>query len=281
MTDTGRPSPTARVAAAHRAVHQLLDGGRLFRDPLAAAILGEDPDELVRAAQAVPSSALMRRFIAARARIAEDALGAAVVRGTRQLVVLGAGLDTFAYRNPYAAAGLAVIEVDHPATQAWKRARLAAAGIAEPPGLTFAPVDLERQRLADGLAAAGLDAARPAFFTWLGVVPYLSEAAVFDTLRYIGGLAAGTQVVFDYADPPATLAPAHRSLHEARAGRVAALGEPWVTFFSPVDLAARLTALGLSEIEDLGPGDIAERYLGMPAIVAPATGGHVIRATRP
>jgi methyltransferase (TIGR00027 family) len=168
----GQPSLTARGAAGHRAAHQLLEDGRIFRDPLAVRILGGDPDEIAREAEAAPSRRPMRLFIAVRTRFAEDALAAAAERGARQLVVLGAGLDTFAHRNPHEGAGLRVFEVDHPATQAWKRARLAEAGLAAPPSLTFAPVDFERQTLADGLAAAGFDPAAPSFFTWLGVVPY-------------------------------------------------------------------------------------------------------------
>jgi len=275
--DDGRPSRTARAAAVHRAVHQLLERGNVFADPLAVRVLGEDPDALVREAAGNPWSGLMRLFIAARTRSAEDALAAAVASGTRQLVVLGAGLDTFAYRNPHAPDGLAVFEVDHPATQAWKRARLAAAGLDHPPSLTFAPVDFERETLADGLAAAGFDPAAPAFFTWLGVVPYLTRDAVFGTLRYIAGRTGGSQVVFDYAEPPAALPARQRLAHEARARRVAAVGEPWLSYFVPGELATDLRGLGFTEIEDLGPADLGARLLGLPP--GPARpGGHVTRA---
>ena len=207
--------------------------------------------------------------------------GSAHTPGVRQLVVLGAGLDTFAYRNPHAEAGLAVFEVDHPATQAWKRQLLAGAGLAPPPSLTFAPVDFEQETLAGGLAAAGFDPARPAFFTWLGVVPYLTREAIFATLGFIAGLPGGAEVVFDYAEPPSALTPAQAAAHAVRAERVAALGEPWLSYFTPGELHAELRGLGLGEIENLGPRGIAARYFGVAPDRVPPAGGHVIRARGP
>src|SRR5580700_12019169 len=199
--EPGQPSRTAFAAAAHRAAHQLLEGGRIFADPLATAVLGAPEANLVGEGAQQPATRGMRLFIAARSRFAEESLAAAVARGVRQYVVLGAGLDTFAHRNPFAEQGLRVFEVDHPATQGWKRQRLAGAGLAPPASLTFAPVDFERQTLADGLAAAGFDAAKPAVFAWLGVVVYLTRAAVIETLRFVASLPAGTEVVFDYGVP--------------------------------------------------------------------------------
>jgi methyltransferase (TIGR00027 family) len=195
--ETGQPSRTALGAAAHRAAHQSLDEGRIFADPLALAVLGAAPAEIFGDDLDRPANRAMRAFIAARSRFAEESLAAAAARGVRQYVVLGAGLDTFAHRNPFVDAGLRVFEVDHPATQAWKRRRLAEAGLASPGSLSFAPVDFERQTLAAGLAAAGFDAGRPAFFSWLGVVVYLTRPAVVDTLAFIAALPAGAAVVFD------------------------------------------------------------------------------------
>lgn len=149
-------------------------------------------------------------LIATRARFAEDVIADAVRRGVRQVVVLGAGLDTFAYRHPYEGDGLRVFEVDHPSTQEWKRERLAAAGIPEPASLTFVPVDFESTKLPDGLAAAGFDASSPAAFSWLGVVQYLTDAAVYATLDLIAALPAGSDVVFDYSEPPEEMAPEAR-----------------------------------------------------------------------
>ncbi len=269
-----QPSRTARRAAAHRAAHQLIEHGRIFHDPLAVRILGESPRAIEASADAGQRG--MRLFIAARARFAESAVAAAFERGVRQLVVLGAGLDTFAYRNPHA--GLRVFEVDHPATQAWKRQRLAEAAIAAPDSLAFAPVDFERVSLAEGLSAAGFDAAAPAVFTWLGVVPYLTEQAVFATLGFIASLAKDSEVVFTYSDPPASMTAEAAEAHGRRAARLAALGEPWLTFFTPETLHLRLRALGFGEIEDLGPTAVSILYFGAPAGAPDRKGGHLIRA---
>src|SRR5271157_5753507 len=178
------PSRTALGAAAHRAVHQVLERGRIFADPLAVRILGADAETAVRDAENNPSRRMLRLFIAVRTRFAEDALTEAVAHGVRQLVVLGAGLDTYAYRGALRDR-LRVFEVDHPATQAWKRQRLAAAAIPLPATLRFAPVDFERETLADGLAAPGFDPAQQTFFTWLGVVPYLTGEAVWSPLGFV------------------------------------------------------------------------------------------------
>ncbi len=174
----GGPSRTAWGAAGHRAAHQVLEDGRIFRDPLALRILGEDADGVVDNARATPRRTPMRIFIAVRHQVAEDALARHVADGTRQVVVLGAGLDTFAYRNPFADNGVRVFEVDHPATQEWKRDTLARTGIPIPDAVTFAPVDFETDDLATRMAASGVDLAAPTFFLWLGVVPYLTREAV-------------------------------------------------------------------------------------------------------
>lgn len=272
----GEPSRTARAAATYRAAHQVLDGGRVFADPLALAILDETSDSVRQRDEAQPDRRAMRLFIAARSRIAEDALAAAVARGTRQLVVLGAGLDTFAYRNPHAGAGLRVFEVDYPATQAWKRDRLAAAGVSAPAALTFAPVDFERQTLADGLIQAGFDPARPAFFTWLGVVPYLTREAIFATLAFVAATPKA-EVVFDYGEPREAFAPDQRARYEARAARLAALGEPFLSYFAPQALAADLRAAGFSGLDDWGAAEIATRLFGA-AEPPRGPGGHVMHA---
>jgi methyltransferase (TIGR00027 family) len=276
--EPGQPSRTALAAAGHRAAHQLLEGGRVFADPLAMAILGAPAAELMRADLRAPATRGMRLFIAARSRFAEESLAAAVARGVRQYVVLGAGLDTFAHRNPFEDVGLRVFEVDHPATQAWKQRRLADAGLQSPASLTFAPVDFERETLADGLAAAGFDAAAPAFFAWLGVVVYLTRDAVSETLKFIAGLP-GAEVMFDYGEPPSAFPEGgQRSLQLARAQRAAAVGEPWITRFSPPELNAMLRGLGFDALEDLGPAQISRRFYGAERRDGP--GGHLMRAAR-
>lgn len=148
-------------------------------------ILREDEKDVLHFANGHPLASIGRLFTAARSRIAEDALSEAVERGVRQIVILGAGLDTYALRNPHSAREIRIHEVDHPATQAWKLERLAEAQIALPPWLLFVPVDFERDDLGEKLAAAGFEQNSPAFFTWLGVVPYLTQDAIGRTLDYI------------------------------------------------------------------------------------------------
>ncbi len=272
------PSRTALAAAFHRAAHQVLEHGRIFTDPLALRILGVDADTTVREAEQHPSRRRMRIFIAVRTRFAEDALAEAVERGVRQLVVLGAGLDTYAYRGA-CRERLRIFEVDHPATQAWKRQFLADAGIPLPSCLTFAPIDFERETLAEGLEAAGFNPAEQTFFTWLGVVPYLTEEAVWSTLTFIASLPNGAHVVFDYSDPPPSFPAEWRTGHEKRAAHVAELGEAWRTYFEPDKLRAKLTDLRFSEVEDLGPPQIAARYFPNRVLSLPDKGGHILRAT--
>lgn len=274
---TGRPSRTAWGVAAHRAAHQVLDQGRIFTDPLAVRILGQDAETVAREAEEHPSRRAMRIFVALRSRFAEDALAAAVERGMSQVVVLGAGLDTFAYRSTLRDR-LRIFEVDHPATQAWKRELIEAAGIAIPGSLTFAPIDFEHQTLDEGLAAAGFERSRQTFFTWLGVVPYLTEEAVWSTLSFIASLPNGAHVVFDYSDPPESLPEESRVIHLERAKRVAELGEPWRTHFEADSLRAKLLSLGFAEVEDLGPSQIAARYFPHSARKRPDKGGHILRA---
>jgi methyltransferase (TIGR00027 family) len=256
-----------------------LEQGRIFADPLAFRILGEEPGPLVREAEQDPVRRRMRLFIAVRSRFAEDAFSLAAATGVRQLVILGAGLDTFAYRRSLGSEHR-VFEVDHPATQAWKQQRLAGAMIPFPESLSFAPIDFERQTLADGLASAGFDRTGPAHFTWLGVVPYLTEDAIWSTVVWIASLPIGTQVVFDYGNPRELLSPQSRQLHDARAERVAELGEPWITFFETDVVRAKLQRIGFAEIEDLGPREISERYFPNRTTASPEHGGHVVRAAK-
>ena len=146
------PSRTALIIARQRAAHQVLDHGSILYDPFAMKILREDEKEVLQFANGHPLASIGRLFTTARSRIAEDALSRAVERGIRQIVILGAGLDTFALRNPHGARQIRIYEVDHPATQAWKRQRLTEAQIALPPSLTLVPVDFERDDLGEQLA---------------------------------------------------------------------------------------------------------------------------------
>jgi methyltransferase (TIGR00027 family) len=219
-------------------------------------------------------------FIAARSRFSEESLAACVARGVRQVVVLGAGLDTFSLRNPHAGLGVRVFEVDYPATQDWKRERLKQAGLAMPDSLTCASVDFERQSLADGLAAAGFQADRPVFFQWLGVVPYLTREAVSLTLDFIVGVPE-SEAVFDYAEPFENYPEGHRTYVMAIAEGAAARGEPWLSLFDPAELAGMLHTKGFGVVEDLGMAAIAERFYGaLKQGVVTGPGAHVVRARR-
>ena len=240
----GKFSKTARRVAIRRAAHQLLDHPRVLDDPLALRIIGAEAAEELRSnpKEHHAFSRAFRAFMAARSRYAEDELAGAVERGVRQYVVLGAGLDTFAYRNPHA--GLRVFEVDHPATQAWKREQLSAAGIAIPAALTFVPVDFERQTLAEGLGQSGFDLSAAAFFSWLGVTPYLTRDACMSTLSLIATMPAGSGVVFDFAVDPALLNAGQRQALDALSERVARYGEPFQLFFDPEKLQDELKAMG-------------------------------------
>src|SRR5215470_14360716 len=205
--EAARPSRTALRVAMRRAAHQLYDAPPLvFPDPIAVPILGREYLPEVERTQFKlhkPHSVALRAFLVARSRYAEDLLAQAVARGVTQYVLLGAGLDTFAHRNPYP--NLHVYEVDHPATQQWKRNLLAQNKIAIPESLTYVPVDFEHQQLAAQLAEAGHDITQPSFFAWLGVVPYLTHEAFRSTLALIANSPAGSGVVMDYAQPRAAL----------------------------------------------------------------------------
>jgi methyltransferase (TIGR00027 family) len=272
----GRPSRTALGAAMHRAVHQTLEGGVIFSDPYALQILDDEARAGLATMVDDPAHRPMRLFIAARSRFSEESMAGCVARGVRQVVILGAGLDTFSLRNSHA--GVTVYEIDYPATQAWKRERLAQAGVAIPPSLTFAPVDFERQSLAEGLAAAGFRADQPAYFQWLGVVPYLTREAIVATLDFIAAIK-GAAVVFDYAEPFENFPPAMRANLTAIAQRAAALGEPWLSMFDSPNMAALVRGRGFADFEDVTRAELAARYygeLGRGLLAGP--GPHVVRA---
>lgn len=249
--------------AMRRAAHQLFDVPPVLNDPLALAIVGEEAAAQVRAGRGLQSGRIagtVRAFMAVRSRFAEDELARAIGRGVVQYVILGAGLDTFAYRNPHAASALRVFEVDFPATQAWKRRQLAAAAIPIPPSLSFVSVDFESQSLPERLASAGFDPYQPTFFTWLGVTMYLTDAAIASTLDFVASTGGGGGVVFDYAVPRASLGLIERLAFDSLSRRVAAAGEPFLTFFDPLQLRTRLTAHGFINITDCGRDELNARY---------------------
>jgi methyltransferase (TIGR00027 family) len=258
-----QPSKTALRVALRRAAHQVHDAKPLvFDDPLAVRILGPAySDEIKRTPDSDrrPFSAALRAFMVGRARLAEDVLAASVRRiNARQYLVLGAGLDTFAYRNPHA--DVRVFEVDHPATQAWKLQMLQAAAIPVPPSAQLVPVDFENDSLRARLKAAGFNASVPTVTAWLGVVPYLTTDAFRATLRVLSSFPAGSEVVFDYSQPREVLPPVERMMLDSMSARVAQAGEPFQLFFTPEQLAQELECLGMRVVEDLSGAAMTARY---------------------
>ncbi len=274
----GEASRTAQMIARQRAAHQVLDHGSILDDPFAIRILGLDEKDVLQLANQHPLASIGRLFTAARSRIAEDALSTAVESGVRQIVILGAGLDTFALRNPHSAPELGIYEVDHPATQALKRQSLADAQIALPPSLVFVPVDFEQDDLGEKLAAAGLQQNLPAFFTWLGVVPYLTEDAISHTLDYMSSIQ-NSEVVFDYMEPPDAFSEELRQIEKARAEQLEKMGERSATRFEPAGIAATLHSHGFSNIEDISYQQIASSFGSSMQALAPGHAGlHVVHA---
>jgi methyltransferase (TIGR00027 family) len=254
------PSRTALRVAMRRAAHQLYDARPLVLDDLIAVpILGQEfLPEIHKTATKLekPFSVALRAFLVARSRYAEDTLAVAVAQGVTQYVLLGAGLDTFAYRNPYP--NLRVFEVDHLATQQWKRELLKSNRIPIRDNLSFVPVDFEHQSLPTQLLAADFDSAAPTFFAWLGVVPYLTLEAFRSTLRFIADQPPESGLVFDYGQPRSALSRLEQLAHDSLAARVQQAGEPFQLFFTPREVAAELAAF--YNLEDLGSPEINARY---------------------
>lgn len=262
--------------ALRRAAHQIIDDRPLvFPDPYAVRILGPYvAEELKRTpdAERKPFSAGLRAWMVARARFAEDVLADAVRQNTAtQYLVLGAGLDTFALRNPYPQ--VRVFEVDHPATQAWKREHLKTAGLQLPESATLVAVDFETQSLRQQLLHAGFDMTIPTVTAWLGVVPYLTADAFAASARVLGRFAPGSHVIFDYGQPRDALPPVEQLMLDSLSARVAQAGEPFQIFFTPQTLAEELDRFGLAVEEDLGGSELNARYF------AHRTDGLTVRGT--
>jgi methyltransferase (TIGR00027 family) len=258
-----KPSRTAFRVAIRRAAHQIFDAPLVLDDPLAVRIIGADYAARIKAGVSENSGVVsksLRAFLVARSRYAEDELSRAVTDGVRQYVVLGAGLDTFAYRNLHASAGLRVFEVDHPASQEWKREKLLVAQINIPPETVFVPVDFEREKIADCLQLAGFSTHDKTMFSWLGVTPYLTDRAFSETLSFIASMPTGSGVVFDYAVPRASLKFLERLVFDRISARVRAAGEPFQLFLDPKHLSGRLHQMGFTHLEDLGVDEINARY---------------------
>ncbi len=255
--EPGQISKTALGVAIRRAAHQLQDHPPVLDDPIAVRLIGDGhPRRMERAMHKVARD--FRAFMAVRSRYTEDQLAVAVTLDVNQYVILGAGLDTFAHRNPFA--NLRVFEVDFPATQAWKRSMLNKADIGVPDSLTYVPVDFEQHTLTERLDESGFDSRSPAFFSWLGVVPYLTLEAFRSTLFAIARLPGGTALSFDYALAPETLGAAGRIAFDRLTERVAAAGEPLQLFFTPDEMGSELERVGFKNVEQRDYKQLNEMY---------------------
>lgn len=240
-------SHTALVTAYLRAAHQIIDSGpRVLDDPIALHLLGPKAEERIRGRNVKfmsDKAKALRAHVMLRSRYAEDQLKLSMARGTSQYILLGAGFDTFAFRQPPWAAGLRIFEVDHSGTQREKQSRIFNAGITVPKNLIFVKIDFEKESLEDRLAAADVRKDEPTFFSWLGVTMYLTEEAVDSTLRYMAGFARGSEAVITFLQPP----DGSTSSHEL-AERVAEAGESFISRFTPERFEEKLRAAGFHKV---------------------------------
>lgn len=249
------------VAAYVRARHHRDDGEKIHDDPFAEVLLSAAGMEAIEKALAPRGVVPAAAGILARARYAEDRLLDSLARGIAQYVLVGAGLETFALRRPDLGGRLAIFEIDHPGTQTFKREAMARAGLAAPPNLHFVAADLEKTSVADALRESPFDPGLPSFFSWLGVVAYLTVPAIRVTLRSIRSvMARESLLVFSYLDGdafrPERASPSVRRMIE----RSHAVGEPQITGFDLPELRAELAAAGLALVEDVDPGEQQRRY---------------------
>lgn len=262
--DASAASRTALATAWQRAAHQVLDGqARLLEDPFALRLLGPAAQAQIEAAAERFNTAqarTLRSHVVLRSRYAEDRLRLAHARGVRQYVLVGAGMDTFALRQPKDFGLDRVIEIDHPETQREKLGRMAAAGFAPPANVSYASIDFEAETLYDGLRRIGVAHDRPTFFSWLGVAMYLSGPAIEATLRSIASFSKTSELVLTYLQSPEGLTQASREAAGELASHVAEVGEPFVSYFSPAEIDTLLSGTGFREVRSLTPEEARQRY---------------------
>lgn len=250
-------SRTALRTAYLRAAHQLLDAQPLIiDDPIVVSLIGSDGVQRIHDTAEqyyTPERQALRAHVALRSRFAEDRLEAAVQRNVKQYIILGAGFDTFALRQPEWARSLRIIEVDQPGTQALKRALISAAGLSMPENADFLDIDFENESLGDGLLRAKVSMEEPAFFSWLGVMMYLKEDAIDAVIRSVASFPAGSEIVLTFQPPPGDSPSPFEQ-------RVAILDEPWLSYFEPEVLEAKLRDAGFSKVEFLTHAEAKAMY---------------------
>jgi methyltransferase (TIGR00027 family) len=262
-------SQTALGTAYMRAVHQMLDGEpKVLDDPVAVRLLGPDAQVRIQAnadAYRRPMAEALRAHVVLRSRFTEDRLVEAVQRGVTQYILLGAGLDTFAFRQPQWAQSVRILEVDHPQTQLFKRQLMNAADLQPAPNVSYLSVDFERESLQEGLLRQGVALDQPTFFSWLGVTMYLHEPAIDAVLRFVAGFPAGSEIVLTFSQPPDDNNPAAAWV----AARTAEMNEPMVSFFTPAAIEVKLRRAGFSHIEFLSPKEAEIRYFSQRPLDLP------------
>src|SRR6266851_4927996 len=261
-----RGSHTAQGTAIQRALHQTVDEDpKILNDPVAERLVDPSSDfykSFVEGLERMPAHLRLQRrgYVVMRSRCTEDCLAESLAREIKQYVILGAGLDTFCYRQPEPAKSLMIFEVDYPASQRRKRAKLATANIHIPDNVTFLPIDFEKLTLKEGLAATGFDFGMRTFFSWLGVAVYLTEEAFDRTLELILSMPRSSEIVLDFMVPLHLLPRDEAAVVAAAAAGIAEQGEPLLTRFVPEELAAKLEAMGFSKVTHLSPQTARERY---------------------
>lgn len=278
--DPAKASATATGVAVARSAHRSCDQPPwVLDDPFALQLAGPRWAEIQSASEAAfPETALRqsRASVVARSRYAEDRL---VSGGYRQYVILGAGLDSFAWRRADLIGWLGLFEVDHPASQAWKLGRIAELDLPVRDGHVFAPVDFETTPLCDGLTRAGLDWSQPAFFSWLGVIIYLTPEAITATLNTVSGCGTGSEIVLSYDAPDAFLDDTAREMVKIETRQVAATGEPYTTRMSPAQAETLIESAGLEVVEHLAPQALYDRYFAQRSDgLRPSTAERLIAA---
>ena len=257
----GSPSLTALMVAVQRGRHRLEDPPPwIMDDPFALVMVGPTWPDLAAASRSRYPDELGRQIrasIAARARYAEHRLD---IGSFAQFVLLGAGLDSFAWRRPDLLGPLRVFEVDHPASQAWKRGRAVELGLPDSEHHVFAPVDFEVQSLREGLDGADFDWSRPTMFSWLGVVPYLTTSAVETTLRTIATCRTGSEVVFEYGLDRGHMDDMAREFSTSFSKVATRVGEPLHGGWSPSEAEAAVTRCGLHVADHPAQRDLVDRY---------------------
>jgi len=269
-------SRTALATAYMRAAHQLLDPPpRVLDDPTALAVLGQGAEQMIRDSTKLaqtPKSRALRAHMVLRSRFAEDRLAAAVARGVTQYVILGAGLDTFAVRQPGWARNLRILEVDHAGTQELKRSHLAAAGLTVPPNAGFATIDFERESVREGLLRHAISPTQRTFFSWLGVTMYLREDAIDAVLRSVAEFPSGSEIVLTFASTS--------NMPQGVADRAAQAGEPWLSYFEPEQIEDKLRAAGFTTVELLLPLVAKSRYFNAPTSLPTPVRTTIVAAVR-